>query len=228
LKTAFNSTDECKPLDGGKRLLVSSSGGGCALLEMPSGKALWWTRATNAHSIEALPGGLIAVAASVGKGGDKVILFDEKVPETPLAELPLPSAHGLVWDDGRKCLWALGFSELLACGLDGAKLDVKARHKLPDDDGHDLRAVPGSPELVLSTHGSVWRFHRDTGAFRADPGMKGRVEVKGIDIHPKTRQQVIVQAAAGNWWTDTLELREPAAKIRLAGEVIYKARWLAE
>src|SRR5687767_4408956 len=41
LKGAFNTTDDCKPLEGGKKLLVSSSGGGCALLELPSGKALW-------------------------------------------------------------------------------------------------------------------------------------------------------------------------------------------
>jgi hypothetical protein len=227
LRNTFRTTAECKPLSDGKRLLVTSSGGGCALLELPSGKPLWWARATNAHSIEALPGGLIAVAASVGKGGDKVLLFDEKVPMEPLSEIPLPSAHGLVWDEARKCLWAVGFSELIACTADGGKLAVKSRHKLPDDDGHDLRAVPGSPDLMLSTHGSVWRFHRDEATFRPDPDLKDHIEVKSADIHPRSGRLAVIQASGKNWWTETLELLHPAAKPTLKGETIYKARWLA-
>lgn len=228
LKNTFNTTDECKPLDGGKRLLITSSGGGCALLELPSGKALWWTRATNAHSIEALPGGLIAVASSVGAGGNKVLLFDEKVPIKPLSEIPLPSAHGLVWDAPRKLLWALGFSELIACEVAGRKITVKNRHKLPDQDGHDLRAVPGSPDLMLSTHAGVWRFHRDEAVFRPDPDLNDRVEVKSADIHPASGRLLMVQASGKNWWTDNLELLHPAAKLTMKGETLYKARWLAD
>lgn len=226
LKNAFNTTDECKPIDGGKRLLVTSSGGGCALLELPSGKALWWARVPNAHSIEALPGGRIAVASSVNANGNKVLLFDEKIPERSIAELPLPSAHGLVWDEARKCLWALGFGELLACEVAGGKLTVKARHKLPDEDGHDLRAVPGSPDLMLSTHAGVWRFHRDDALFRPDPDLKDRVEVKSADFHPVSGRLVVVQASGKNWWTEQLEFLHPAAKLNFKGETLYKARWL--
>lgn len=226
LRNAFGTTAECKPVNGGKRLLVTSSGGGCALLEMPSGKPLWWARATNAHSIEALPGGLIAVAASVGKGGDKVLLFDEKVPLKALAEIPLPSAHGLVWDEARKCLWALGFDELLACNIEGRKLAVKARHKLPDEDGHDLSAVASSPELVLSTHASVWRFHRDKATFRADPDLKDRAKVKSVDIHPRSSRVAVIEPSGKSWWSDSLELMHPAAKLPFKGETLYKARWL--
>lgn len=227
LRNTFRTTDECKPLDGAKRLLVTSSGGGCALLELPSGKPLWWARVTNAHSIEALPGGMIAVASSVGKGGDKVLLFDQKVPLLPLSEIPLPSAHGLVWDDARKCLWALGFRELITCTADGRKLSVKSRHKLPDTDGHDLRPVTASPDLILSTHASVWRFHRDDAVFRPDPDLKDRIEVKSADIHPRSGRLAVVQASGKNWWTETLELLRPAAKITIKDQTLYKARWLA-
>jgi hypothetical protein len=226
LRGTFNTTDECKPLDGGGRLLVTSSGGGCALIEHPSGRVLWWARVPNAHSIEALPGGRIAVASSVSANGNKVLLFDEKVPGKSIAELPLPSAHGLMWDEARKCLWALGFGELLACEIAGDKLVVTARHKLPNEDGHDLRAVPGSADLMLSTHAGVWRFHRDDASFRPDPLLKGRADVKSADIHPTTGRHAIVQAAGGNWWTDRIELLEPAGTIRLPGERLYKARWL--
>lgn len=228
LQKTFNTTDECKPTDGGKRLLVTSSGGGCALLELPSGKALWWARVPNAHSIEALPGGKLAVASSVSANGNKVLLFDEKVPNQSIAEIPLPSAHGLVWDDARKCLWALGFGELLACEITGDKFTVKTRHKLPDEDGHDLRAVPGSPDLILSTHAGVWRFHRDDAVFRPDPDLKDRVEVKSADIHPVTGRLAVVQASGKNWWTEHLEFLHPAAKLTFKGETLYKARWLSK
>lgn len=226
LKKTFNTTDECKPLQGGKRLLVTSSGGGCALLELPTGKALWWARVPNAHSIEALPGGRIAVASSVHPDGNKVLLFDEKISGKSIAEVPLPSAHGLVWDADRNCLWALGFGELLACDVANEKLAVKSRHKLPDEDGHDLRAVPGSPELILSTHAGVWRFHRDQAVFRPDPDLKDRAQVKSADFHPASGRLVVVQASGKNWWTEQIELQHPAAKLTFKGETLYKARWL--
>ena len=226
LRNAFNTTDECKPIDGGKRLLVTSSGGGCALLELPSGKPIWWARVTNAHSIEALPGGKIAVASSVGATGNQVLVFDEKKPGEAIMVTPLASAHGLVWDDSRKCLWAIGFDELVAFGLHHIALVEKSRHRLPDKDGHDLRAVPDSPELVLSTHAGVWRFHRDHFKFRPDPDLEGGLKVKSVDLHPGSGRGVTLRASGKNWWTDTIEFFSPAAKLQLEGETLYKARWI--
>lgn len=229
LKRSFATTDECKAIDGGKHLLVSSSSGGCALLEMPSGKALWWAKVTNAHSIERLSGGGIVVAASTGANGNKILFFDSAVPEKPVHEIPLPSAHGLVWDDERSGLWALGFKELLFCqmkkGDPPMSFQVKSRYPLPDEDGHDLRPVPHSPELILSTHAGVWRFHRDKGSFSPDPELKDRIETKSVDIHPKTGCTLLTQASGDNWWTSSIELLNPATKVTLEKERIYKARW---
>lgn len=228
LVSSFNTTDDCKPLDGGKRMLISSSGGGCVLLELPSGKALWWARVPNAHSIEALPDGLIAVASSTGAAGNKVVLFDQKVPLKPLSEIPLHSAHGLVWDGPRKVLWALGHDVLLACTIVDNTLVVKNRHHLPDNDGHDLRAVPRSTDLILSTHAGVHRFDRENATFRDDLELKDRLQTKSIDLHPTSGQVVIVQAAGDHWWTDVIELLHPAGKIELKGETLYKARWIPQ
>lgn len=229
LRGAFATTDDCKPLDEGRKLLVSSSSGGCALLEMPSGKALWWARVPNAHTIESLPGGWIAVASSTGKDGNKVLLFDSKVPEKPVAELPLPSAHGLVWDDSRKLLWAQGFAELLACELsavEGAtKLTVMERYPLPDKDGHDLRAVPGSADLILSTDHRVWRFDREKKEFRPDPLLGDSALVKCTEPNAAGRLAV-VQASEEKWWTDQIHFHNPAAALQIPGEMIYKARWI--
>ena len=229
LKNAFATTDECKPVDGGKHLLVSSSGGGCALLELPSVKALWWARVTNAHSIEALPDGRIAVASSVGKTGNKVVLFDREVPGRSITELPLKSAHGLVWDDGRKLLWALGYDVLIACRIDGDRLELMRSTPLPDTDGHDLRAVPGSQKLILSTHKGVWLFDRETSSFRAHPRMHDWEMVKGIDVHPTSGRIAVVRAEGGNWWADTVRFLEPEDETPVDGEkIVYKARWMTD
>src|SRR5688572_23608785 len=42
LRPKFRTTDECKPLDGGARILITSSGGAAALVERSTGRALWW------------------------------------------------------------------------------------------------------------------------------------------------------------------------------------------
>lgn len=230
LKGAFATTDDCKPVDGGKRLLVSSSAGGCALLELPSGKAVWWARVANAHTIEALPGGRIAVAASVGAKGNKVVFFDAGKIGEPIAEFPLPSAHGLVWDGKRDVLWAMGYEELVSCELgpkDGKLAPrITGRFPLPDKDGHDLRAVPESPELVLSTDKGVWRFDRETKTFRADPDLKDRAMVKCTDTQPDTGRRAFTQADGGNWWTDTVRFLNPEGEMKMDGERIYKVRWI--
>lgn len=224
----FRSTTDCKVINGGKRMLISASSGGCVLLELATGKALWWATVHNAHSIEALPGGLIAVAASSGEAGDKVVIFDEKVPLKPVSQVPLRSAHGLVWDDSRQVLWALGFNKLLACVVERNSLVVRNQYPLPDKGGHDLRGVPGSADLIISTHSGVRRFDRENATFSDDPELKDRVETKSVDVHPTTGRGAIVQASDGNWWTDTIELLNPAGKIQLKGEVVYKARWVAD
>src|SRR5438876_11945970 len=71
----FGSTDECKPVAGG-RVLVTSSGGGVALFERGSGRATFWASVVNAHSAEILPAHRIVVASSTGEGGNRLVLFD--------------------------------------------------------------------------------------------------------------------------------------------------------
>jgi len=233
IRKTFGTTSDCKPVENGRKLLVVSSGGGCAVLDLPSGKASWWARVTNAHSIEALPGGRLLVASSVGATGNKLVLFDAAVPEKPLGETPLHSAHGIVWDEQRAVVWALDMDELCSYTL-GAwdspapTLELKSRHALPDDNGHDLRAIPASADLVLSTHQHVWLFDRDKGAFRPHPDLHERPAVKTVEPHPQTGRLVVVQATKPNWWTDTITVLRPAAECCLEGEKIYKVRWMIE
>jgi hypothetical protein len=83
-------------LDGGSKILISSSSGGCALVERPSGKAIWYAQVPNAHSLELLPRGRIIVASSVHAQGNRLVLFDLDHSDQPIWGTPLVSAHGVV------------------------------------------------------------------------------------------------------------------------------------
>src|SRR6185503_12299931 len=114
----FRSTDDCKPVDGGRRILISSSGGAVALVDRGTRRASFFARVTNAHSIEMLPGERIAAAASVSAAGtgNRIVIFDAATGKE-LASDELRSAHGAVWDDSRRVLWALGGDVLRAYTL---------------------------------------------------------------------------------------------------------------
>ena len=75
----FESPTECKILEGGRKMLVTASMGGVAIVEIPSGKTLLYKSVTapsetwrdaNPHSAEMLPDGNIAVEAKPHIGTD--------------------------------------------------------------------------------------------------------------------------------------------------------------
>ncbi len=231
VRGTFRTTDDCKPLDGGAKVLVSSSSGGCALVERPSGKALWYAVVANAHSIAMLPHNRIVVASSTNARGNRLVLFDLATSNRPIWDTPLVSAHGVVWDADRQVLWALGFDELQCYELqdwqsDTPSMKKTAVYRLPDPSGHDLQAVPGSDDLVVTSGKHVYLFDRSALAFRLHPELADRVNMKSVCIHPKTGQTVFVQATE-SWWSDQFGLLSPADTVRLPGERLYKARWLA-
>lgn len=218
----FRTIDECKPLSGG-RVLITASSDGVALVERPSGRVLFYAQGANAHSAEMLPGGRIAVACSVRqRGGNRVILFDSATPEKELASAELYSGHGVVWDEQRATLWALGGRELKAFTAD---LALKAAYELPGEGGHDLWAVPHGPKLGVTTHEGVWEFDRDTRTFRRHAVLGGLAHVKGVAEHPATGETAYIQADLPDWWSERIEFLNPRRTLRLAGERLYKARW---
>ena len=231
MRGTFATTDDCKPVDGGSRVLVSSSSGGCAVVERPSGKVIWYARAPNAHSLELLPRGRIVLASSVHANGNRLVLFDLARSEKPIWDTPLVSAHGVVWDEGRQLLWALGLKELQSYELrdwDGDKpsLAIKGRYPLPDGGGHDLQPVPRSNDLVVTTGPGVYFFDRDKHEFRLHPDLGQKANVKSVSVHPATGQTAFIQASDKAWWSDTLGLLYPAGTMRLPEERLYKGRWL--
>ncbi len=230
MKGKFNSTDDCKSVNDGREILITSSAGGAALVERQTKKVRFWASVANAHSAELLPGGRIAVALSTAEDGNAIEIYDINEPEKKLYRDELYSAHGVVFDDGRQLLWALGYDELRAYELQDrqtAEPKLKRKHtfEIPGRGGHDLQAVPHSDELIITEEASVWLFDRQKGTFREHPQLAGKRNVKSVMVHPLTGRTVYVQAEE-NWWAYNIRFLNPAKKLALPGLRLYKARWV--
>jgi hypothetical protein len=224
LRKKFGSTDECKPVDEGRKILITSSGGAVALVERPSGKVLFHAAVVNAHSAEPLPGNRVVVASSYGEGGNRLVLFDLAVSDKPLATEDLHGAHGAVWDADRNLLWVLGETELRAYQLKSETFVPKVVRSLPNAGGHDLRPVPGSPALLLTTGQHVWVFDRDLLAFRTHPRIGDLANVKCVDLDPESGALAYVQGEK-SWWAERVKFLGLDRTVEFPGLKLYKARW---
>jgi hypothetical protein len=230
LKRSFRSTDDCKPVDRGQKVLISSSSGAVALVQRQGGRALFHAEVINAHSVEMLPGGRIAAGASVGDSptANRIILFDIS-SRRELASDRMVSAHGLVWDEQRQVLWASGNSELRAYRLPSGspatlKLDFQVR--LPDSDAHDLAAIPGTSRLFISTGRRCWSFDRDSRQVTPHDVLGNTGNVKSYSVHPATGRIAYMQAEGKNWWAEHVHFFNPQGVLHLPGQRLYKARWV--
>ncbi len=232
-RTKFRTTDECKPV-AGNRILITASSDGAALVDGATGQTQWWGACGNAHSAELLPGDRIVLACSVREGtGNKLAVFDAREPGREISSTELYSGHGVVWDAARARLWALGEKQLRAYRLKDWEttrptLELDARHPLPDVGGHELAAVPGTAQLIVSTHAGVWRFDRDAHTFSPDPDLKDVADVKSASLHAATGRLAYTQAESPNWWTSRIRFRRPESILELEGERLYKVRWLPQ
>jgi hypothetical protein len=229
MRTQFRTTDECKSADGGKRILITASSDGIALVDRATRKVLFYGSVGGAHSAQMLPGGLIAVAGSTSKSplANRLVLFDSKRSGQPLFDTELVSGHGVVWDRRREVLWALGLNTLRTYKLTKRQLIKTAEYALPDSSGHDLMAVPNTDLLSVTTHHHAWMFDRTTRKFSPHPQLPDLDNVKSINVHPETGEVVWTLADKGFWWTATLRFLNPESTIERTGERLYKARWVA-
>ena len=82
---------------------------GSVMRDRDTGRALWWGRCGNTHSAEMLPGDRLVLACSVRpETGNRLVVFDARTPERVLFSTELTSGHGVVWDEARQRLYALG------------------------------------------------------------------------------------------------------------------------
>ncbi|MFC1563085.1 DUF6528 family protein [candidate division KSB1 bacterium] len=233
MRSKFKTTDDCKPVYGLSKVLITSSSGGVALVDRKTGKVSFYATVANAHSADVLPRDRIAVAASHAPGGDRIIVFDLNLPEKELCSYELPWGHGVVWDEGRQILWALSGDDIRAYRLENwdsesPSLSMFAVIELPEGMGHDFYPIAGTPFLIVTTSHHCWLFDRDKRSFKLHPDLAEMGKVKCISVNPVTGQLVYVQAEGRNWWTEKLHFLHPDRIIHMPGEHFYKARWNVE
>ncbi len=196
---------------GDVALAVCGNTYGC-MISYPEGKLLWSTEAaaSNPHSIELMPNGVIAIASSTG-GEVRFFTTDKKTSRTPAAKVTLEDAHGVLWDDEKQVLWAIGRTVLTAyrVTLDGTKVTVteetSLRATIPSDWSHDLAPVYGNTgELWITTSSHVYRFNKTSKTFStnyAGHEILDRKDIKGVGNFDDGAIAYIYPDGAFKTWT---------------------------
>jgi len=227
MKKLMIPTDDCKPVDGNRKILVTSSGGGVVLIDRKTKKTLFYARVPMAHSAEYLPGSRIAVALSTAPAGNCLELFDIKKPDEVVFKDSLYSGHGVVWMASMKRLFALGFNELREYSLlnwksDKPELQLMRKWELPGNGGHDLSRISDS-ELLLTTTRGVWRFKVPEEKFTPFELLNQSTNIKSVNYDPKTNELVYTKAEI-SWWTHHIYIKNPDKVITIPDIDLYKAR----
>ena len=207
--TNFNSPTDAK-LRYSKSLkkyvvAVCSSRGFMGVVDFATGKNLWQgtiTDESNPHSIDYLPNGNVAVAASIGDW-IRVYAASQGKTATTYAQVTLEGAHGVLWDDDRQLLWCLGTEEITAYKIGGtaAKPTLKeqtAYHVDFTDDirsGHDLAPVYGNKDRLWITSKTVYQYDIPSKSLVMTYDEEAVVDhnrVKGIGNFPDSNTVVMV------------------------------------
>ncbi len=219
--------DECKPVDGGKNLLATSSGGGVVLIERATKKCLFYAYAPMAHSADVLPDGHIAVALSTHPKGNSIEIYDRNQSEKVLYKDSLYSGHGAVWNAKRQRLYALGYNELREYSLvdwntSSPALKLEKKWTRPGKGGHDLSPV-SDDELLVSEHHGVHSFSIPNETFAPFEPLKTAENIKSINYIAASKKLVYTQAEE-SWWTFNIYLRNPDKTIHIPNVKLYKVR----
>jgi hypothetical protein len=230
----LKTLDDCKPVDGNTKLLMTSStGGGVLLLERSTKKCLFYAHTPQAHSADLLPNGKIAVALSTTDKGNSIEVYDVNQSEKVLFRIGLHGAHGAVWIPERNRFYALGSSLLREYSLKNwdsntPELILEKEWNVPLGNGHDLSAVNSNTFLVSSNSsasftGKVYLFNIDTGEFTLFKPKILSGDIKSINYIQETGWLVYTQAEE-SYWTENIYMINPTKKLTVPGYRMYKVR----
>lgn len=225
--------DDCKPVSGGREILITASTGGVVLLDAQTGAIRFRAHAPMAHSADLLPNNRVAVALSIHDRGDRLEVYDLSRDEEPLFHLPLPSGHGVVWDEGRRRLFALSHDHLQAFALedwdsDTPSLRETGRWDLPGNkDGHDLSLDPSTGTYLLTTGNGAWRFDPETGGFSPLGPINPAPAVKAVSADAEGRLAWV--QSEQRWWAFGFMVAHDQGTLRVTTPDLhlYKVRWLS-
>ena len=224
--------DDCKPVDGGKRLLITSSAGETLLLDIATREILFHARTPMSHSADMLPGGRIAVANSTHDEGNSLELYDVSKSEECIWKDSLYSGHGVYWSEKHNSLFALGYKELRKYSLKdwetgSPSLELEETYELPSVGGHELSPA-GDDALIVTNHEGVFLFDIASGSFSPFAPMEGKPHVKSLNFDPATGR-IVYTIAETSWWTNHIYCLNPDKTLTFDPEFrLYKVRALPD
>lgn len=220
-------TDECKPVEGDRKILITSSGGGVVLVDRKTKKSLFYAHVPMAHSAEYLPDDKVVVALSTAPGGNSLEVYDVKNPDKIIFKDSLYSGHGVVWMPGMESLFALGYNELREYSLknwnsEKPELQLMKTWILPDNGGHDLSSVSDT-RLVLTTTNGVWVFNIREEKFSPFELLNQIKNVKSVNFNESTKELVYTKGEI-SWWTHNIYCMNPDKILTIPNINLYKVR----
>jgi hypothetical protein len=228
----FTNLSEAKPVYSGKYILATASGGGVAIINVSSKKAIWYDYAGgNTHSAELLPNGNVVTASTTG-GYLLIFTVDSYINDDSKqgGKVAFEDVHNVVWDKANKLLWAAGKDKLKAFSYNNScgspALTLKKTYTMPQGNAHDLFPVYGSTtDLWLTNSGHIYKFNVSTGAFTLVKTISG---VKSVCNGP-SGYATILDVANGNggesWRTDVITDINGGTVYKNTSFGMYKVRW---
>lgn len=219
--------DECKFVDGNKKLLLTSSHSAVVLLDINSKRCDFYARVPMAHSADILPNNRVAVALSTHKLGNALEVYDISQPEKVLYRDSLYSGHGAVWFAERESLYALGYDVLREYKLkdwntDAPSLELVAAMPIPVRSGHDLVKVDERRMLISGHEGVMW-FDVESKEFTPFEPLKDTHNVKSVNYNAKLNRLIYTKGEI-SWWTHNVYQQNPDKTITIDSMNIYKVR----
>jgi|GEM_PF-572235 len=174
-------------------VVVSCASGGLATIATYSGGAMKWALdvggSNNPHSVELLPNGNIAVAASAG-GWVRVYASSQSSHNSTYAQYNLTGAHAVLWDPMLNELWVMGDSVITTLKVGGSDAsptltEDTVRHGATTSGGHDLSPYYGDfDRLWMTMNGAVATWNKAKHALTYESGADNRTSVKGCGNQP--------------------------------------------
>ena len=223
----MRNLDECKFVDNNTKMLLTASGDGMMLLDIKTKDILCYAHVPMAHSADLLPNNRIAVALSTHKQGNALEIYDIDTPEKVVFRVSLYSGHGVVWNEKRQRLYALGYKELREYELmdwntDQPSLKQVKMWEIPMESGHDLSPVDDNRMLVSAHEGAMW-FDIDKEEFSPFEPLRDVENVKSVNYNPETQKLVYTKAEI-SWWTHHIYQENPNKVVTMDSLKVYKVR----
>lgn len=245
-KSILGQPDECKPVYGRTCILITSSGGGVALIRIADKKALFYSfpgkisEGWNPHSAEVLPDGNIAVACS---SGNHILFykFSKTTPyvANPSATLSVKDAHNVVWDYEGNCLWYAEGNAVCNCtySCNGGVISVKEKERFINNSmpstalPHDLAPELGTNRFYISYHPTqVYTFDIKSKTFAKLSSSEYATErIKSFSFGPDGVPAIVQSAVSEANWTSSKTLYlDGRVFLDYDNYLIYKSRWFVE